>query len=67
MPPPFVWLRGQLWVVANWTCEMPVDSWVLLRPATEKENDAYHRRIIEAEVEAYYTAILTDDDRTSGR
>jgi len=67
MPPPFVWLRGQLWVVSNWSCEMPADAWLLLRPATEVENDNYYRRINEAEVEAYYTTILKAEDRTSGR
>ena len=65
--PPFVWIQGRLWVVANWGCEMPADAWLLLRPATEEENDNYLRRIQEAAVEAYYTAILTDEERTSGR
>ena len=39
--PPFIWIRGRLWVVANWTEGMPEDAWLLLRPATEEENDNY--------------------------
>ena len=65
--PPFIWVRGRLWVVANWDCEMPEDAWLLLRPATEEENDNYLDRVGDAEAEAFYTAVLVDRDRLVGR
>ena len=65
--PPFVRIRGRLWVVANWNCGMPKDAWLLLRPATKKERDNYLKRVGDAEAEAYYTSVLVDEDRLSGR
>ena len=65
--PPFLWIRGKLWVIANWDCKMPEDAWLLLRPATEEENDNYLDRVSNAEVEAYFTSILVDPDRLVGR
>ena len=65
--PPFIWIRGKLWVVANWGCEMPEDAWLLLRPATEEENDNYLSRVGDAEAEAYWTSVLVDRDRLVGR
>ena len=65
--PPFIWIRGKLWVVANWDCKMPDDAWLLLRPANEKENDNYLDRVGDAEVEAFYTSVLVDQDRVVGR
>jgi len=67
MPSPFVWNHGRLWVVANWDCEMPEDAWLLLRPATKAENDNYMSRVGDAEAEAYWTSVLVDEDRFSGR
>ena len=67
MVPPFVWIRGQLFIVANWGCEMPEDGWLLLRPATREELDNYLARVGDAEVEAYYSSILVDRDRLVGR
>ena len=66
-PPPFVWIRGRLFIVANWGCEMPEHAWLLLRPATVAENDNYQNRVGDAEEEAYYTSVLNDDDRLDGR
>ena len=65
--PPFVWIRGRLFVVANWTDEMPEDAWLLLRPATPAEIDNYLDRIGGAEEEAFWTSVLVDEDRLSGR
>ena len=65
--PPFIWIRGRLFIVANWAGDMPEDAWLLLRPASQKESDNYLDRIGNAEEEAYFTAILNDEDRTSGR
>ena len=65
--PPFVWIRGGLWVVANWSDEMTEDAWLLLRPATEEENDNYLDRVGDAEEEAFYTSVLVDRDRAVGR
>ena len=65
--PPSVWIRGRLWVVANWDCEMPVDAWLLLRPATEEENDNYLSRVGDAEAESFYTSVLAEWDRLVGR
>ena len=67
MVPPFVWIRGQLFIVANWDCEMPEDAWLLLRPAAEEENDNYLERVGDAEEEAYWTSVLVDRDRLVGR
>jgi len=67
MVPPLVWIRGRLWVVANWSDGMPEDAWLLLRPATEGERDNYLERIDNAEVEAYYTSVLVDENRLHGR
>ena len=61
--PPFIWIRGRLWVVSNWTDEMPDDAWLLLRPATGEELDNYLNRVGDAEAEAFYTSVLVDPDR----
>jgi hypothetical protein len=65
--PPFIWIQGRLWVVANWTDDMPEAAWLLLRPATPTENDNYLDRVGDAEVEAFYTSVLVDQDRVVGR
>ena len=65
--PPFVWIRGRLWVVANWTDGMPEDAWLLLRPATPAETDNYLELVSNAEEEAFWTSVLVDEDRLSGR
>ena len=65
--PPFLWIRDRLWIVANWTDEMPEDAWLLLRPASAAENDNYLDRVGDAEEEAFYTSVLVDEDRVSGR
>jgi hypothetical protein len=65
--PPYIWSRGKLWVVANWTDDMPEDAWLLLRPATREENDNYLDRVGDAEAEAFWTSVLVDEDRFSGR
>ena len=64
---PFVWIRGRLWVVANWTEGITEDDWLLLRPATSEENDNYLHRVGDAEDEAFYTSVLVDKDRLVGR
>ena len=64
---PFVWIHGKLWVATNWDCGMPEDTWLLLRPATEKERVNYLKRIGDAEVESYWTSVLIDEDRLNGR
>ena len=63
---PFVWILGRLWVVANWTDGMPEDTWLLLRPATRRENDNYLDLVSAAEEEAFWTSVLTDALRTAG-
>jgi hypothetical protein len=65
--PPYVWIRGRLWVVANWSHEIEEDVWLLLRPATREENDNYFDRIGDAEEEAFWTSVLVDEDRLAGR
>ena len=65
--PPYVWIKGQLFIVANWTEELKQGDWLLLRPATPAENDNYYERVGDAEEEAYYTSMLVDEDRLSGR
>ncbi len=65
--PSFVWIRGRLWVVANWSSEMEEDVWLLLRPATPGENDNYLDRVGDAEEEAFWTSVLADGDRIRGR
>jgi len=65
--PPFVRIRGRLFIVANWDCEMQEDAWLLLRPATRRENDNYFEYVGDAEIEPYYTSVLVDQDRLSGR
>jgi hypothetical protein len=67
MVPPFVWIREQLWVVANWDVEMPEDAWLLLRLATEEESDNYRECTESAEAEAFWTSVLVDEDRLKGR
>ena len=65
--PPFIWISGKLWVMANWDCEMPEDGWLLLRPATREEIDNYLDLVSDAEEEAFYTSVLVDRDRLLGR
>ena len=65
--PPFVWIQDRLWVVVNWTNEMPEDAWLLLRPATPAENDNYLVRVSDAEEEAFWTSVLVDEDRLNGQ
>lgn len=65
--PPFVWIRGRLWIVSNFTDDMQEDAWLLLRPATCDENDNYLAKVGDAEVEAFYTSVLVDRDRHNGR
>jgi hypothetical protein len=67
MVPPFVWIRGRLFVVANWTEGIREGDWLLLRPATAEENDNYLHRVGDAEEEAFYTSVLWDEDRLTGR
>ncbi len=65
--PPFVWIRGRLWVVANWSYEIEEDVWLLLRPASREENDNYLDRVGDAEEEAFWTSVLADGDRIKRR
>jgi len=65
--PPYVWIRGRLWVAANWTDGMLEDAWLLLRPATPAENDNYLDRVGDAAEEAFWTSVRVDGDRLSGR
>ena len=65
--PPYVWIRGQLWVVANWTEQTLEGTWLLLRPATPAENDNYLERVGDASEEAFWTSVLVDEDRLNGR
>ena len=65
--PPFVWIRGKLFILANWSDDMQEGDWLLLRPATRDESDNYIDRVGGAEVDAYYTSVLVDQDRLLGR
>lgn len=67
MVPPFIWIRGRLAVVANWTDDLREGDWLLLRPATRAEVANYLDRVGDAEEEAHYTSVLNDDDRLDGR
>jgi hypothetical protein len=66
MVAPFVWIRGRLYVVANWTDRMPEGAWLLVRPATGEENDNYLERVSAAVEETFWTSVLIDEDRLSG-
>ena len=67
MLPPFVWIRGRLWIIANWNDGMPSDAWLVLRPATTHEEEIYLDRMDDSETEAFYVAVLDDEDRIIGR
>ena len=67
MVPPFIWIWGRLWVVANWTANLTEDAWLLLRPATPEENDNCLDRVGAAQEEAFWTSVLVDEDRLTGR
>ena len=69
--PPFFWIWGKLWVVANRDCELPEDAWLLLHPATEEQKDNYLELVLElvsnADEEAFWMSAQVDEDRLSGR
>ena len=67
MVPPFIWIWGRLWVVANWTDELKEGDWLLLRLATPEENDNYLDRVGASLEEAFWTSVLVDEDRLTDR
>jgi len=65
--PPFAWIHGRLWVVANWTDDLNEDDWLLLRPASRREIRICFQVLSDPQAEAFYSCVLSDEDRLSGR
>lgn len=65
MIPPFVWIRGHPYLVANWDADLSEEEWLVLRPLSADECDAFEGLEETFFPEVFYLllAVAGDDKR----
>lgn len=63
MIPPFVWIRGQPYLVTNWDVDLSEGEWLVLRPLSDNEQEVFESAEVGFFPELFYLLLAGHDER----